>query len=413
MSPALDVIVVGARCAGAPLAMLLARQGLRALVLDRARFPSDVISTHMLWPPGVAALHRWGVWPAIAAGGPGICRRSDSFFPGGALCGPWHAVDGVDYTISLRRFFFDAVLVDAARKAGAEVREGVVVERLLFEDDSVVGVEARTIATGSRFRERAALVVGADGRHSTVALQVKAEHYNTVPPLTGSYYTYAIDLDTDPEVAELYRYPPYEYLFIPSDQGLTLVNLVVPRVHLPAFRRDVTRNFFALFDAIPMLGERLRSARVVERVRGAVDLPNFYRRAHGPGWSLVGDAGHHKDPIRAQGMHDALLDAESLAHAIAQGLSGQQPLDRALAEYESRRDARTAFPYHICISAARFDAPDAFVERLLEAVAATPAAIAEFRGLVAGSMRPEVFFEPEHFFALTGHRLEHAPAATS
>src|SRR5438128_4618594 len=154
-----DVIVVGARCGGSPLAMLLARKGHRVLLLDKEAFPSDFIATHMVWPPGGAAIRRWGIWDDIAAADPAICRTSYSTFVVGTLRTPWHAVEGVDFTFNLRRSKLDELLVRAARHAGAEIRERVMVDDLLSEDGRVVGIAAHVLGTEKRFHERAALVV--------------------------------------------------------------------------------------------------------------------------------------------------------------------------------------------------------------------------------------------------------------
>src|SRR5262245_22795085 len=123
--------------------MLLARKGYRVLVVDQVQFPSDRIATHMVWPPGGAALKRWGVWDEVAAARPGICHVSYSDFPGAQIRSGWHPVDGVDFTFNIRRFKLDDILVRAARAAGADVRERVLVERLLFDDGRVVGISAR------------------------------------------------------------------------------------------------------------------------------------------------------------------------------------------------------------------------------------------------------------------------------
>src|SRR5207245_10769568 len=147
--------------------------------------------------------------------------------------------------------------------------------------------------------------------------------------------------------------PPYEYVMLPTDSGLTVVNVVIARTLVAEFRKDVTRSFYAAYDLVPEFGERLRASRPVSRILGVVDLPNFYRRPFGEGWALVGDAGITRDPIRAQGMHNAFLDAELLATAIDDIAAGRcAPADR-LAQYERERNARTEAGYRICIDAAR------------------------------------------------------------
>ena len=392
-----DVLIVGARCAGAPLAMLLARKGYSVTAYDRCSFPSDAISTHLIWPPGVAALHRWSIWEAVHAAGPAICHSSFASFPDGDLRGPLHAVDGIDYAISLRRIKLDAVLVGAARAAGAEIRERTVVDGLIVEHGLVVGVRGHAVGSKSHFEDRATIVIGADGKDSFVGRAVHAAKYNEVPSLTASYYTYVIDDATDRDTIELYRRPPREYLFYPADDGLTMVNLVIGSALIPEFRKNVKANFFKAFDEYPSLGGRLRRAKHVGPIRGASELPNYYRQSYGPGWALVGDAGYHRDPIRAQGIHDAFLDAEDLSTAISSGLEGTEPMDVALRTHQQHRDDRTRNPYDLAVKAAEFAVPDAnWNADFFDLIKDNPALIAEFRGLIPGSMRPEVLFDPEH-----------------
>lgn len=388
-----DVIVVGARCAGASLAMLLARKGQRVLLLDKETFPSDFIATHMVWPPGGAALKRWGIWDEVAAADPALCRISYSTFVVGELRGPFHAVEGVDYTFNLRRVKLDEILVRAARRAGAEVREAVALDDLLYDGDRVVGVVAHEVRTGRRFEERAALVVGADGKNSTVAKRVGARAYQEVEALTASYLLYAEDFPIDRTVDEVHTRPPYEYVILPTDSGLTVVNLVLTRSLLTEFRADVTKSFSAAYDRAPELGERLRASRPVTRVLGVVDLPNFYRVPYGEGWALVGDAGITRDPVRAQGQHSAFQDAELLATAIQDGLSGTTSLKDALAGYQQKRDDRTRASYKMCLDAARLEVPTQEAWAALEVILGKdPQAAADFRGLVPASIQPREFF---------------------
>lgn len=374
--------------------MLLARQGYRVLLVDRATFPSPYIATHVVWPPGGAALKRWGVWEEVAAGNPAICHVSYSNFGFADLRTPWHSTDGVDWTFNMRRVKLDHCLVQAASKAGAEVREGSKVEDLLLDDDGGVrGVQARDLKTNSRFRERARVVVGADGKNSLVARRVEAPVYNAVEPLTASYLVYVRDLDKDPDVNEVYTKPPYEFLLLPTDDGLTVVNVVIARHLLSEFRESVERNFWAAWDLMPELAEKVRAARPVSKVVGMADLPNVFRKPYGRGWALVGDAGLTRDPIRAQGMHNAFEDAEQLARALDEGFSGRRPLEAALADYHRLRDEQNAFPYKLCINAARLEPlSEKAIRGLLDKIGDDPVKGAQFRGLYDGSVKPGEFF---------------------
>jgi flavin-dependent dehydrogenase len=398
-----DVLIVGARCAGSPLALLLARRGYQVAVLDAASFPSETLSTHLIWPAGVAALHRWGMWPAVAAGNPGICHRGLTSMAGGTLLGPWYPVDGVDYTVNIRRIKLDAMLVARAGEAGADVREGVVVDGLLRDGDRVVGVAGYVRKTRRRFTDHAAMVVGADGQRSTVAALVGAASDHVVPSLSVTYYRYVADLPGDRDLDEVYTCAPREYLFSPTDDGLTVVNLVMANELAPAFRQDVEGNFLRAFDLQPALAARLRAARPVERIRGVLNQPNFYRRSYGPGWALVGDAAYTKDPVRAQGISDAFIDAEALAGALSDGFSGRCDMTTALCAHERERRRRTAVPYEFCLRAARFEVPSpASMRRLMSLVEGSPAALPDMRGMIYGAIAPDRFYTPEYLALLLG-----------
>src|SRR5215471_11626589 len=156
-----DVIIVGARVAGSATALLLARLGARVLVLDRATFPSDTLSTHQVQVPGIARLNRWGVLDAVLAAGTPKTRTVRFDASGIAFTAAMPTVDGVDFMCSPRRTTLDHALVSAARAAGAEIRENVVVHEILQHDGRVVGVRARE-KSGPVFTEEAGLVVGAD-----------------------------------------------------------------------------------------------------------------------------------------------------------------------------------------------------------------------------------------------------------
>ena len=187
-----DVIVIGSRVAGAATAMLLARKGLKVLAVDRAAFPSDTLSTHQVQLPGVARLARWGVLDALAAAGTPE-TQSVRFDPGPVVLeGRFPEFQGVDAVYSPRRTLLDSTLVEAAREAGAEVREQFVVDELTVSDGRVSGIRGRE--GGRTTRERATLVIGADGKRSLVAKTVGAPAYHERPTLSMAYYTYWEDV---------------------------------------------------------------------------------------------------------------------------------------------------------------------------------------------------------------------------
>jgi 2-polyprenyl-6-methoxyphenol hydroxylase-like FAD-dependent oxidoreductase len=335
-----DVIIVGTRAAGAATALLLARRGLNVLALDRATFPSDTLSTHQVQVPGTARLARWGLLDAIlAAGTP--ATRIVRFDQGAAvLTGRIPARDGVDAMCSPRRTLLDKVLVDAARAAGAELRENFVVGELLG-DGRITGVGGREKG-GPPVTEDAALVIGADGKHSMVAKAVHAAAYRSQPPLSMAAYTYWADVPASG--GELYGRPGCAVGAWPTNDGLLMTYVAWPAAGFEEFRRDVPGNFLRTLDAVG-LGERIRSGRRAERIRVTPELPSFFRKPHGPGWALVGDAGLVLDPITGQGISDAFRDAELLADAVVAGLGGNRPLGETLAGYQRARD-RAARPMY-------------------------------------------------------------------
>ncbi|WP_433045234.1 NAD(P)/FAD-dependent oxidoreductase [Dactylosporangium sp. CS-033363] len=366
--------MVGSRPAGAATALLLARAGLRVLAVDRARFPSDTLSTHQVQPPGVALLRRWGLLePLLAAGAP-MVRTARFAHPAAVLDGAYPGPDGV---LSPRRTVFDALLVDAARAAGAEVWEGFAVSALRWTGGRVTGIDGAFKRGGAR-SVAASLVVGADGKHSTVARLAGAREYRARPAMTAAFYGYVEGLGlTGGEV-----YPGRDRLtsLWPTNDGLAVAFLSVPRERFAEVRE---RGFLASF------GDRLAGARLAahEPVRATVDLPNAFRVPYGPGWALAGDAGLVMDPITGQGIGNALRDADALAAALVAGLGGAAPPARTLAAYHRGRDRRRRAMYRLTTAAAGFG-PERFGSRLYPAIARDPADVSRFLAVLAGLTPP-------------------------
>ena len=330
-----DAIVVGARCAGSPTAMLLARQGYRVLLLDRAGFPSDTLSTHYIHQPGVARLKRWGLLDQVVASNCPPARRQVLDVGPFALVGTPPPADGVADAYAPRRRVLDTILVEAAVQAGAELREHFTVQELLTDGERVTGIRGHA-AGGAMVTEEARIVVGADGLRSFVARSVQAPAYNTRPARTCAYYTYWGDVPI--QGIELYVRPDRAIIAGPTNDGQTLTIIYWPRAMFHDVRADIEGHFMQALDLAPGLAERVRHGKRSERFQGTADLPFFFRKPYGPGWALVGDAGYHKDPFTAEGITDAFRDAELLGEALDAGLRGRRPLEEALAGYEQRRN---------------------------------------------------------------------------
>jgi len=396
-----DVIVVGARAGGAAAAMLLGQRGMKVLALDRASFPSDTLSTHQVQVPGVALLGRWGLLDAVKQSGAPPARRVRFDQDGIVIEGCFPEYAGADAVYSPRRTVLDAILVDAARAAGAEVRESFVVDGLLEEDGRVAGIRGTT-KRGATVTERARVVIGADGKHSTVSGAVAATAYREMPILTAGFYTYLEGVPL--HGGELYGRPRRTVGAWPTNDGLTLTFVSFPISEFDALRRDVEGSVMAALDQAGDLGERVRAGRRVERFRGTPDLPNRFRRAHGPGWALVGDAGLVMDPVTGQGIGHALADADLVAQALEEGLGGRRSLDDVLDAYQRRRDTDRSAMYETTAEVASFSRPAETTRVLFGSLAGNDVQISRFLGVITGAVAEREFFNARNLRRLVGVR---------
>jgi 2-polyprenyl-6-methoxyphenol hydroxylase-like FAD-dependent oxidoreductase len=394
MTGSYDAIVIGARCAGSPTAMLLARKGHRVLLVDRATFPSDTVSTHFVHAPGMAALERWGLRDALAASGcPSITTYSFDFGPF-TITGAPRAVDGIDEAYCPRRTVLDTMLVQAAADAGVEVREGFTVDELLVEDGAVVGLRGRD-AGGTAVTEHAKVVIGADGRNSVVVKAVDPVTYNEKPAVGPAFYSYWSGVGSSGfEVAVREGCGMAAF---PTHDDLTLVIAGMTEDAHRAARSDVEAAFLRIVDLAPALGERVRAGRREERFHAASNLTGSFRKPYGPGWALVGDAGYHLHPITAQGITDAFLDAERLTDALHAAFAGELRYDEAMAEYQRARDEHVMPMYEMTFGFAQVDQPPPpETQQLLAAVAGNEAAMDDFVSVQAGTLPIPQFFDPEN-----------------
>jgi 2-polyprenyl-6-methoxyphenol hydroxylase-like FAD-dependent oxidoreductase len=396
-----DAIVIGARVAGSPTAMLLARKGYRVLVVDRASFPSDTMSTHQIQLPGVAALQRWGLLERVVATGLPAAERVHMEMGGIVVEGQFPVLDGVTGIYSPRRYLLDTMLLDAASEAGAEIRADCLIQELLWEDGHVVGVRGQT-KDGAAFGERACMVIGADGRHSLVARAVEAPKYDEQPTLSCGYYSYWAGAPV--QGGEIYHVGRRMVGVWPTNDDLSMIYVAWPAIEFDAFRADVESSYMATIDLVPDLAARVRAGRRAERILGSGEMVNYYRKPYGPGWALVGDAGYIKDPVTGFGISDAFRDAELLASALDAGYSGHAPIDAALARYEQKRNAVSKPYYDLTLDTARMEPLRVERMELLRALQRNPAAASQFFGVLTMAIRPGEFFSLQNLFRLIGAR---------
>jgi 2-polyprenyl-6-methoxyphenol hydroxylase-like FAD-dependent oxidoreductase len=402
-----DVIVVGARCAGAPTAMLLARQGYDVLLVDRATFPSDTLSTLVIHAAGVSALRRWGLLDEVVATGcPPIETYTFDFGPF-VISGAPRPVDGLTTAYAPRRTRLDTILVEAAEQAGVDVRTGYSVEEVMIENGTVVGIRGHRDGEPSVV-ERSRVVVGADGWNSMVARAVNAVEYNTKPVLENAFYTFWRDLPVDSFVTMIRG--DRGIAAIPTNDDLTLVLTGCPFAQASTFRGDVEGNYMRTIELVPEFAERIKAATRVERFTGG-GVPNFFRVPFGPGWSLVGDAGYTKDPITAQGISDAFRNAERCTSALHQALSGERPYEDAMGDYQRQRDDASMPVYEFTTQMAKLEAPPLEMQAILAATSCSQAAMDGFVGVTTGSVSPLEFFDPANVATiLAGSSAQHVLA---
>lgn len=385
-----DAIVVGARCAGAPTAMLLARAGYRVLLLDRAGFPSDTLSTHLIHPPGVAALARWGLLDRVRASGCPALERAVYQVADVELSGCGRGVEGQRFGYSPRRHILDPILADGAVAAGVEFRDHCSVNRLLFDDSGrVVGVEG--LHHGSRFVERARLVIGADGMRSTVGRLVGAEFVSRHPLLTCAYYSYFGDVPAD---FELYERPGSWVAAVPTNDAATLVLVYLPQQQFDRVRHNAETAYTEqIRHTAPGLFDRLHGQPRLERLRGTGQQQNFFRGPAGPGWALIGDAAHHKDSITARGISDAFWQAESLVEHLGDRLDDPRAVDERLTDYALDLQETLSDGYQATLSVARLEVHPRRLA-LLRAVQSDPDLTTTYFDVLAGAKPATALFRP-------------------
>jgi 2-polyprenyl-6-methoxyphenol hydroxylase-like FAD-dependent oxidoreductase len=388
MNTPYDAIVVGARCAGAPTAMLLARAGHRVLLVDRATFPSDTLSTHLIHPTGVASLKSWGVLDRVLATGCPPVDRYSFDFGYFTITGTPRSCGGSSTAYAPRRTVLDKILVDAAAEAGVEVREGFSLTDIVVEDGVVVGIRGRH-AYGALVEERARVVIGADGRYSHVAAGVRPMEYQQKPPLQWSYYTYWSGLPV--HGMETYIRPHRGFAAMPTNDDLTLVVVGWPTDESAAYKADVEANYLRTIEMVPEFATRLRAARRVDRFHGGT-VDNFFRKPFGPGWVLIGDAGYCKDPITAQGITDAFCDAERCAAALGEVFAGTQTFDAAMSAAQQQRDAHAMPIYEFTTQLATLAPPPPELQQVLGSLPGNQDAMDDFVSVVAGALSPIDFF---------------------
>ena len=326
-----DVVVVGAGPAGAACALLLARAGFAVVLADKARFPRPKPCGEYTSPAVAPLLDRLGLRQAVDAAGACWLRGMRLYAPDGSAWLVDYAAQG-QRALAIPRATLDALLVEAAARAGARVIEGFRVEQLDRKGAAVVGVRGRVGSTPTSLSAR--LVLGADGLHSAVARALGVGEALPWPRRLGLVAHYeGLRLDG---CGEMYV-GPHGYCGL-APVGDARVNVgIVMDLPCPGDGLTTAARFERALADIPAAARRLAGARRVSPVRGMGPLARRARRVCGPGWLLVGDAAGFLDPFTGDGVYEALRGAELAAAVAARGLAAGDASDRALAPYARLR----------------------------------------------------------------------------
>ncbi len=316
------------------------------LVLDKVRPENDTLSTHLLVSSAVARLESLGLLESLHATGAPRIRRFEVEFGETSLDIPIKGA--IDYALSVRRSKLDPILVEAAQRAGAVVRHEISVQDVVWEDGRVCGIVMRNKAASCV--ERGRLVIGADGRHSTIARKVHADEYSVLQCPTGLFYAYFSGIQPSMAGAHSVQFasgPGCDVICAPCDGSLHVVLLVIDRDEFELMSKGGSESYMARLHMIPTFAPRLMGARQVGRLYPAspAELRGFFRKPFGPGWALVGDAGYYAHPAAANGISDALRGAEILHQLVEKAWSENREAEAHLMEYQRTRDTENTAPY--------------------------------------------------------------------
>lgn len=371
-----EAIIVGGGVAGAASAALLAQHGLRVLVCDRTRLPAPAVSTHFFGPSVLAFLDRLGVLEEVLATGAPPLRRWHLEVEGGYYGAPMLPRSAYPYNLCVRRETLSGILLRAAGRYGAEIRDRCSVRSLAWHDNAVTGV------AGDGWQEKAHVVVGADGRTSFVARQARADMTFDAGALRCTFHAYWQDVAPLPAPAlELWHQGGRLLQVGPCDGNQWVVMLSAPGAEFQVLRSGAGGGlghgggspYEHALRQIPSMATRLRQARPVSPVFGSGQLRNFHRHPAGPGWRLAGDAYCHKDPLFGAGIADSCAAAQALADTLPAAVNGDQAWSQAEAEYVSALEERIGQRLRSGLEFLRVEPPDPGQLAWIHGVLAHPA----------------------------------------
>jgi geranylgeranyl reductase family protein len=401
-----DAVVVGAGPAGAATAILLAQEGLRVVLLDRATFPRDKICGEYLSPGAARILDRLGVLEAVEARGARRLRGMRILAPDGTLLVGDYPVATArgrrrPHALAVRRRTLDAALVERAREVGVSVREGIRVTDVLREGARIAGVVAEPVRAGGSAAEclRGRLVVGADGRASVVAerLGLRRPHrwlrrLALVADVEGA--------TGDPERGEIVVAPPAYAILNPVTARIGNLSLVVPIDEGRRHKRDLAGYFDAATRALPGLGERLRRTRRIGAVRALGPLAYRVAPPREGGVVLVGDAAGFLDPFTGEGVYAGLRSAELAAAVAARAIRTGDVSADVLRAVHVVRAAEFAGKMRVTLLLQRALVRRPVIVAAARVLARRPAHLARLMGVLGDLVPPRALLAPRFLAGL-------------
>jgi 2-polyprenyl-6-methoxyphenol hydroxylase-like FAD-dependent oxidoreductase len=331
-----DIIIVGGRVAGAVLAIRLGQLGHRVLLLEKATFPSEALSTSFFRAPALRVFEKIGVLGEVRSAAPPL-RTLWNYIDGHVLSDPVEAPEEhLRFFLCERRITLDWILFQRVRREpNVEIRLNANVRELIWQADRAIGV--RWSEPDGIDEACARVVVGADGFYSALAKSIHPIYESFVPVQRCMYYAYFQGLDSfdEPTAEHHFLGNSLAYIF-PTDGDLTLAALSLPISDFASFKKEPSRQLLAHFQSLPLLAPRLAKAEIATEIYGAGNIPCYQRLPYGPGWALVGDAHQVMDPWSGMGIDHATTHADFLAAALNGWLNDLSTWEAAMIDYHSQ-----------------------------------------------------------------------------
>lgn len=332
-----DVIIVGGRVAGSVLAALLGQQGYRVLLLEKAHFPSDTLSTHFFRAPALRVFERLDVLDQVKSAAPPLTTVWN-YIDGHVISEPVNTPeDHLRFFLCERRLTLDWILFQrVGQETTVEVRLGARAKELIWRAARVTGI--RWQEADGEHEASARVVVGADGFYSTLAQSLQPAYETQFPVRRCMYYTYFHGIESLEEESFAEHHfvgDTLAYVF-PTDADLTLVAVSTSISAFPSFKKEPWKQLRTHLESLPLLAPRLEHAEIAAEVKGAGNIPCYQRVPYGPGWALVGDAQQVLDPWSGMGIDHATTHASMLADALHRFFCEEAAWEPSMSDYHTQ-----------------------------------------------------------------------------